>query len=340
MTTQSGAIEVIVPAYRRPNHLERCLRALSEQILQPDRVVVVTRASDPESTAVVARHPDPQRTTIASVVVNEPGVIAAMAAGVAVSSAPLVAFTDDDARPRPDWLERIVRHFSDPTVGGVGGRDVLPAASAAPLTSHVGYFAPWGKLYGNHHIGCGSAREVHVLKGVNMAFRLDALALPRPRILRGTGAQVEFEVMMCRWATLQGWRLLYDPAVLVDHDAAPRTGPDRRQNPAPEAVSDYAYNAFTAVTALRPVVPAQLLYTLAVGARGRPGPLRAALGLIRGEDDVVARFPPAMSGYVAAARDALKRRRQADDPIMVTAHQLRDLACTLALPPTRRESGS
>ena len=37
----------------------------------------------------------------------------------------IVCFMDDDAAARPDWLERIERHHSDPTVGGAGGRDVV-----------------------------------------------------------------------------------------------------------------------------------------------------------------------------------------------------------------------
>lgn len=328
-----GGIEVIVPSYRRPDHLGRCLQAISVQSLRPERVIVVTRADDFRSRAVTADYAAKLPTPLETVVVDEPGVIAAITAGVATSSTPLIAFTDDDARPRPDWLEQMVRHFSAPTVGGVGGRDVLPEGTRSELTRRVGRFSSWGKLHGNHHVGCGPAREVHVLKGVNMGFRADALALPRPGILRGDGAQVDFEVLMCRWTALRGWRLVYDPAVVVDHDVAPREGPDRRGSLEREAVSDAAYNALTAVWALRPVVPSQVLFPLAVGASRRPGLVRAGVGLLRGEIEVVARFRPAAAGYTAAFRDGLARWRGPEERVMVTAAELRNLAdCGLGLP--------
>jgi GT2 family glycosyltransferase len=318
-----GGIEVIVPSYRRPDHLRRCLQAISVQSLRPERVIVVTRADDPRSRVVTAEHAAKVTTPLKTVVVDEPGVIAAITAGVAASSAPLVAFTDDDARPRPDWLEQMVRRFAGPAVGGVGGRDVIPEGECSVPAIRVGRFSSWGRLHGNHHLGCGPAREVHVLKGVNMGFRADALALPRPGILRGDGAQVHYEVLMCRWASLQGWRLVYDPAVVVDHDSAPRPWSDRRGSQEWVAVSHAAYNFLTAVSALRPAVPSRVLFALAVGDSGRPGLVRAGIGLIRGEFHVAARFWPAAAGYTAALRDGLVRRRRPEDPVMVTAVALR-----------------
>src|SRR5437763_1464690 len=137
--TSGPRIDVVLPTYRRPELLEQCLHAIALQKYHPAAVIVVVRIDDHDSKTVLA--------TIASdlsplvvVEINDPGVIAAMSAGVARSSAPLIAFTDDDARPRPDWISRIVAHFDDPTVGGVGGRDVI-AGQEHPLTESVGRFS-------------------------------------------------------------------------------------------------------------------------------------------------------------------------------------------------------
>ncbi len=43
-------------------------------------------------------------------------------AGVAASDSQVLAFLDDDAVARPNWLEALLRHFSDSSVVGVGGR--------------------------------------------------------------------------------------------------------------------------------------------------------------------------------------------------------------------------
>jgi glycosyltransferase involved in cell wall biosynthesis len=299
--TGAAEIDVVVPTYRRPQLLIRCLVALGSQEQNPAHTIVVLRADDRASKRAV-HEASAARANVCVVEVERPGVIAAMTAGVAVSTAPLIAFTDDDASPRPDWLARIATHLKDQTVGGVGGRDIV-RGEEEPLTSSVGQFNRFGRLVGNHHLGVGPPRDVDVLKGVNMAFRAEALALPAAGLLRGDGAQVDFELLTCGWARQQGWRLIYDPAILVDHDGAPRHGTDQRAQPTPEAVIDAAYNSIVATMAVgcgRPL--RRIAYALVVGSRDRPGVVRGLVALARGEGDVMERVRPTLSGRVAAIR--------------------------------------
>jgi hypothetical protein len=299
--TPTAPVDVVIPTYRRPEPLARCLAAITRQSLPAARVIVVVRAEDcPGKRAAQAA--GIARETLHVIEVETTGVVAAMAAGVAASRSPVIAFTDDDARPRPDWLERIVRHFDEPTVGGVGGRDVV-AGDEWPLTASVGRCTWFGKPVGNHHLGTGPPRDVDVLKGVNMAFRAEALALPASGVLRGDGAEVDFEVLTCAWARQHGWRLIYDPAVLVDHEAAPREGADQRTRPAPQATYDAAYNSLAAATALDTGLKCRrVVYPLIIGSHDRPGVVRGAVALVRGERAVLARMRPAVAGRVAALR--------------------------------------
>ena len=316
-------IDVVVPTYRRPDQLKRCLLALAAQRHQPASVIVVVRVDDEESKGTLAQVSDLMPVPVLVVEVTEPGVIAAMSAGVSRSSAPLVAFTDDDARPRADWLDRIVEHFHDPTVGGVGGRDVV-AGHESPLTKKVGRFSRSGKLVGNHHLGTGGARTVDVLKGVNMAFRAEALALPAPGVLRGSGAQVDFEVLTCAWARQQGWQLVYDSEVVVDHEGAPRHGADRRVRPERRAVFDAAYNSVIAAAVLGRRLPVgRVTFPIAVGTRDRPGIARAAIAAVRGERDVLWRAAPALRGRLVAASRLVARRRPRQGVVVVPAELLR-----------------
>jgi hypothetical protein len=250
-------------------------------------------------------------------------VIAAMAAGVAASTSPMIAFTDDDARPRPDWLARIVALFEEPSIGGVGGRDVV-AGQEGPLTTSVGRFTLLGKFVGNHHLGTGPPRDVEVLKGVNMAFRAEALALPAPGILRGDGAEVDFEMLTCGWARHQGWRLIYDPALLVDHEGGPREGADQRTGPAPQAVFDAAYNSIVAPTVHDAEIPLRrIAYPLIVGSHDRPGIARGVVALSRGEAAVLARLYPTLAGRIAAIR-ARRSIKVSAQSMVVTAASLRE----------------
>ena len=196
-------VTVVIPTYRRPAHLERCLAGLSKQSLAPAETIVMRRAGDDATTVVISESPH----AVGEVVVAEPGVLTAMEAGVAAASSDVVAFIDDDAVPRADWLERLGRHFQDPEVGGVGGRDIIVTTMSEAMTDDVGRLTRWGKVIGNHHRGAGRPRDVMVLKAAGMAFRKKALSLPRG--LRGAGAQAHFEVETSLSALRRGWRLIY-----------------------------------------------------------------------------------------------------------------------------------
>jgi cellulose synthase/poly-beta-1,6-N-acetylglucosamine synthase-like glycosyltransferase len=222
---------VIVPTYRRPQDLARCLRALNQQINLPAEVIVVVRDHDADTWAMLETLkslPLPLKTVIVTV----PGVIAAMNAGVEAATGDIVAFTDDDAAPHTDWLQRIEAHFlANDRVGGVGGRDLVQRSEPwfGGERAVVGLLQWQGRVIGEHHRGVGAAREVDVLKGVNMSFRRQVFDdLRFDERLRGTGAQVHFEIAFCLTLRRQGWKLIYDPAVLVDHYIAQRFDEDQR----------------------------------------------------------------------------------------------------------------
>ncbi|MFI5053493.1 MAG: glycosyltransferase family 2 protein, partial [Acidimicrobiia bacterium] len=205
---QETAIDVVVPSYQRPEDLARCLRGLAEQE-HPAATVIVVAPDDDEATWQAARAAD--GLTVRIVGVDAPDFVVQLAAGVAASTAGMVAFTDDDAVPHPDWLAGLVRLLGKPGVGVAGGRDLIPG-QLGPRRRAVGRLAWWGRVSGNHHLGEGPARPVHVLKGVNIAYRADALALPRPGFLRGRGMQINQEFVSCAWAAARGWQVVYDPS--------------------------------------------------------------------------------------------------------------------------------
>jgi glycosyltransferase involved in cell wall biosynthesis len=319
---------VIVPTYRRPDDLQRCLAGLRSQSLPPAETIVVWRAGDQATEAVLSELRDPG---VAEVTVSEPGVLAAMTAGAAAACCGIVAFIDDDAVPRPDWLERLTRHFDAPDVGGVGGRDIIVNGSPPETrTLDVGRLTWWGKLIGNHHRGAGGARDVMVLKAACMAFRRNAIALPRG--LRGSGAQVHFEIGMSLSALRRGWRLVYDPSAVVEHYVSERFDADRRERPEPVAVRDAAYNL---VTCLLDEAPEffwrRALYGLMVGDHDIPGLARAAVALLRDERDVLRRVGPALEGQAAALRRGYGRRRKSpDEDRSCSSHRSRPRVALLA----------
>jgi cellulose synthase/poly-beta-1,6-N-acetylglucosamine synthase-like glycosyltransferase len=227
MTTMT----TIVPTYRRPADLARCLTALKHQQRSPDEVLVVVRDTDSETRQFLESfdyHPLPLR----MITVTVTGVVAAMNMGLDAAQGDIITFTDDDAAPHPDWLARIEHHFeADDRVGGVGGRDLMYCNGilADGSKQTVGQLQWFGRVIGNHHLGAGTAREVDVLKGVNMSFRRTAIANSHfDTRMRGTGAQVHFEIEFSLSLKRSGWKLIYDPQILVDHYPAQRFDEDQR----------------------------------------------------------------------------------------------------------------
>jgi glycosyltransferase involved in cell wall biosynthesis len=225
-------ITTIIPTYRRPKDLARCLEALKQQTRPVDELVVVVRDTDVESWLLLETF-NRSFLPLLTVKVSAPGVVEAMNAGLDAASGEIVAFTDDDAAPHPDWLERIEAHFlSDDRIGGVGGRDWLYCGTKLQELGEsriVGQVQWFGRVIGNHHLGVGIPRKVDVLKGVNMSFRRRAIESFRfDKRMRGTGAQVHFELAFTLKLKQASWLIIYDPMVAVDHYPAQRFDEDRR----------------------------------------------------------------------------------------------------------------
>ncbi|WOD39266.1 glycosyltransferase family 2 protein [Nodosilinea sp. E11] len=222
---------VVVPTFKRHKDLVRCLTALQQQNVPPCEVIVVVREDDVETWAALEQF-STDGLPLTTRTVKVPGVVAAMNLGLEAAQGDIVAFTDDDAAPHPDWIQRIEAQFvAQPEVGGVGGRDIIQNPQPWFLGSSevVGRLQWHGRLIGNHHKGIGAAREVDILKGVNMSFRRSAIGSLRfDRRMLGSGAQVHFEVAFCLALKRQGWTLIYDPHILVDHYLAHRFDEDQR----------------------------------------------------------------------------------------------------------------
>ena len=246
-------ITVVVPTYLRPLDLARCLAALKQQTRAVDELWVIVRDTDRETWQFLK---DFERGSLPlhTATVTEIGVIAAMNIGLDSATKDIVAFTDDDAAPHVDWLERIEAYYlADEKIGGVGGRDWVYHGTKLEDGSRtvVGKLQWFGRLIGNHHIGSGGGREVDVLKGVNMSFRREAIAdLRFDQRMRGSGAQVHFEVVFSLTLRQKGWKLIYDPQIAVDHFPAQRFDEDQRNS----------FNAQASVNAIHNETVALLSY--------------------------------------------------------------------------------
>jgi GT2 family glycosyltransferase len=213
---------VLICTYQRPDHLARCLAGIEKMSRQPDDVIIVVRDSDSATRTWLAE----SRSAVLPVrlvIVNRPGIVAARNAGHDACETDILSSIDDDVVPHPGWLGRIEAHFQlDPALGGLGGRDHVHDGERFDerLAADVGRLQWFGRQIGNHHLGFGRPRRVQFLKGANMTYRAEAMAGIRfdTRLCgRKIEAHEDLGFSLAVWR--QGWKLVYDPAVLVYHYA-------------------------------------------------------------------------------------------------------------------------
>jgi glycosyltransferase involved in cell wall biosynthesis len=169
------AVSVVVCTRNRAGLLEGCLAALAEQQYPRYEVIVVDNAPDDDTTREVA-----ERFSVRRVVEPRPGLDLARNKGLSESRAPIVAYTDDDARPDGGWIAAIVAGFVSPEVQAVTGL-VRPAEleTDAQALFEDGY----GGMGKGFDAGLHSRRGWKKLTyrpheggvGCNMAFRREAL---------------------------------------------------------------------------------------------------------------------------------------------------------------------
>ena len=268
-------VSVVIPTYRRPEVLSRCLEALSRQDRPPDEVIVVVRREDQSSILVAGRHEGWARAISIDVPAGSPGVVMALNAGVAASSGEVVCLTDDDAQAHPDWIARIVAAFGvDPRIGAVGGRDWVfhDGRLEDGEEARVGMVGWFGRTAGNHHLGVGEPRDVDVLKGVNLSVRGDLIRdVGFDTRLRAVATEHHWELGLCLRLLRMGYRIVYDPAIAVDHHPQPRVAEDRERRE--RDVRDAAHNETLAMLEHLPLPgrAMHLAWTTGVGSRAMPG---------------------------------------------------------------------
>ncbi len=128
------AVSVVVPTYRRPELLGRCLPALAVQTMPADSYEILIADDAPcESTRRQVEEFAAKATCAVRYlsVTSAHGPAAARNAGWRAARAPIVAFTDDDTVPDPGWLTAGVGTLErDTELAAVTGQVIVPLPPA------------------------------------------------------------------------------------------------------------------------------------------------------------------------------------------------------------------
>ena len=182
--------------------------------------MLIVDNSSTDDTADVARsvaESHPRRVRV--IVEKEIGLSAARNAGIAATTAPFIAFIDDDAFPEPGWLTGIMEGFRRPEVMCVGG-PVAPIIDGDLPSWFSGRFLPYLSVW-----DLGDA-EIDLTyneypRGANIAYRRSGLDLVGGFSVhlgrKGTNLLSCEEIELCLRLERAGFVVLYQPGARVRH---------------------------------------------------------------------------------------------------------------------------
>jgi GT2 family glycosyltransferase len=195
-------ISVVVCTYNGQATLRDCLDGLLKLDYPDYEVIVVNDGSTDDTAAIAAEYPFPVISTA------NHGLSAARNTGMRAATGAIVAYTDDDARPDPEWLTQLAHTLRTSGHAGVGGPNIPPPGDGAVAECVAN--APGGPI----HVLLSDRQAEHI-PGCNMAFRrecLDAVGGFDPRF-RTAGDDVD----LCWRLQDRGWTLGFNPAAVVWH---------------------------------------------------------------------------------------------------------------------------
>lgn len=152
----------------RFDDLAVAIRSSEAQTVEPFEIVVVADYNPDLLARVRCGFPD----VVAVENTGPRGLSGARNSGVAAAAGDVVAFLDDDAVARPDWLEHLLAPYAEPQVAGVGGA-IEPAWDVRRPRSFPEEF--------HWVVGCTwrgmptTQAPVRNLIGANMSFRRELL---------------------------------------------------------------------------------------------------------------------------------------------------------------------
>jgi O-antigen/teichoic acid export membrane protein/GT2 family glycosyltransferase len=200
-------IAVVVPVRDGSALVGRCVQACRDQSRPPDEVIVVDNGSSDDTAAVAVG--------AGASVLSEPvrGSYRARNRGWRSTSAEIIAFTDGDCIPDPNWLAQLVEPFRDRTVAAVGGAIVqAELASASQRWMVERRFLDQAQNAAHEFLPFFATANVAYRRSV-----LEALDGFDEAFLSGGDCDMSWRVQ-----ALGAGRLVYRPEAEVEHRVGPR----------------------------------------------------------------------------------------------------------------------
>lgn len=209
-------ISVIIPVKNGALTLDKCLSSIRIQTVENIEIIVLDSMSTDNSKEIALKY-DAKVIQIPENTFNH-GLTRNIGAEKATSE--FLFYTVQDAWiAENDMLEKMVKHFDDPKVKGVGGHQAVPhQKDKNPML--------WNKRFSEPEIVIRELKDVSKFMHAGQAFQQSLIAWDDVVAMYRKSAVVQLpfvetdfaeDWIWSRDALMKGWRLIYDSSSIVYH---------------------------------------------------------------------------------------------------------------------------
>lgn len=207
-------ISVIIPIYNGEKDLPELLECLVQQTYAKELVeylLVDNNSKDKTATILATAVEKAQAKGINLKHLTEDKIQSSYAArnlGIRLSQSDILAFTDADCRPQPDWLTELVKPFVDEKIGIVVG-EIIALTGNSLLEQYAKRKQLMSQKFLLEHSFCPYGQTA------NIAIRKQAfkdVGLFRPYLTTGGDADICWRIQR-----ESHWQLTYTPKAIISH---------------------------------------------------------------------------------------------------------------------------
>ncbi|MGK7872094.1 MAG: glycosyltransferase family 2 protein [Xenococcaceae cyanobacterium] len=206
-------VSVIVPIYNGEADLPELIKCLRSQTYPHDWDIILVNNNSSDRTAIIletaAQEASKGKLKIQPLTENEiQSSYAARNTGIRGANSDILAFTDVDCRPQPDWLEHLVELFANPKVGIVVG-EIVALSGKTLLEKYAERYSIMSQKFTLEHPFCPYGQTA------NLAIRRQAfeeVGLFRPYLTTGGDADICWRIL-----GESDWQLEFAPRAIIRH---------------------------------------------------------------------------------------------------------------------------
>lgn len=204
MTTETEQLKVAaaIPCYNAGSTIANCISSLDSQTRRPDQIIVADDGST-DGSAIIAAYAGAEVISAGENV----GLSSARNLLWRHTDADIVVFLDADTVAHEDLIERLLQHFDSEDVAGVGGQGIEARIE--------NIYDLWRKHTAAQTQGDSAIADTEVLFGLCCSYRRSALERVSgfDPFFRSNGEDHDISIRLRQ----AGYRLVYEPAAIVDH---------------------------------------------------------------------------------------------------------------------------